>query len=269
MGARFCQYVASAAVAGAVVMSSSSASAWERRELEDALSGATYSRLTQPSAGPLSIAGVAAGTPELGIECDRGEGGRRMLRVDVTFPVAISRETFVTIDYRFDDGPVQSITATMLRPWQQLNFLSHSFGFLQQMLKAERLRMEFEFRRRGSSALNFDLSDRDAAGAFARECYADMDMVPPDVAPRVAEYLLEYDRGGVLALQAALKHLEFYSGETDGGRTPALFLALQRYAVDRKADEVAAGDLEHLTRRTLFHILTDDPRIPADIRKQL
>jgi hypothetical protein len=85
----------------------------------------------------------------------------------------------------------------------------------------------------------------------------------------VAEYLLEESGSSVQALQAALKHLQLYGGEADGRRTPALFLALQRYAVDRRADEVANGEWEHIARRTLFHILSDDSRIPADIRKQL
>ena len=261
--------IAVAALASGMAMSSSATSAWQEYEQKDPLTGAIYSRLSERSVGTFAIAGIAAGTPELGMECDPGDNGRRILRVDVTFPVAISRETFVVIDYQFDDRPLESFTVTVLRPWQRLNFLSHSFEFLQPMLVANRVRMEFEFRRRGSPFLNFDLSDRDTLKTFVRACYADIDMVPPEVAPRVAEYLLEEASGSVQALQAALKHLQLFAGEADGRRTPALFLALQRYAVERQADEVANGEIEHLVRRTLFHILSGDSRIPADIRKQL
>ena len=70
-------------------------------------------------------------------------------------------------------------------------------------------------------------------------------------------------------LQTALKGLGLYQGPADGARSPDLFQALQTYAVAQKADEVALGEWEHLTRRSLASILRHDERIPADIRQKL
>jgi hypothetical protein len=246
----------------------SGARAWEQEEFKDPLSGAPYSRLTIGPIGTFAIAGIAAGSPALALECGPGEGGRPSLQVDITFPTLITRESYVSIDYQFVDHPVHSLVAVLIKPERRLLFQPHSFEFVEQMLAAPRVDLEFLIPRSGSPVLSFDLSDRGPLLAFVKRCYPDIDRVPPEIAPRVAEYLLQNDAGGIKALQTALQDLKFYQGAIDGQRTPALFSALQNYAVARQADEVAMGEWEHLTRRSLASILAHDSQIPADLRQK-
>jgi len=159
--------------------------------------------------------------------------------------------------------------ATLVKPERRLLFQPYSFEFVEQMLASPRVDLEFLIPRSGSPILSFDLSDHDPLFAFVKSCYPDIDKVPPQIAPRVAEYLLQDDAAGIRALQAALLQLKFYQGPIDGLRSTPLFLALQSYAVDRKADEVATGEWEHLTLRSLYSILKHDSQIPADLREKL
>jgi hypothetical protein len=242
---------------------------WERRDFKDPLSGATYSRLTTGPSGTFAIAGVAAGVPELGLECGPGSNGRPSLQVDIsTYPTLITRESYVSIDYQFLGHPPHSLTAILVKPERRLLFQPHSFEFVEQMLAAPRVDMEFLIPRTGSPILSFDFSDRDTLHSFVKACYPDIDKVPPELAPRVAEYLLRDDADGIRAVQTALKDLKFYQGESDGQRSPELFTALQNYAVARQADEVAKDEWQHLERRSLASILRHDNQIPADLRQK-
>ncbi|HUN50686.1 MAG TPA: putative peptidoglycan binding domain-containing protein [Candidatus Sulfotelmatobacter sp.] len=245
------------------------ARAWERQDFKDPLSGNGYARLVTGPIGTFAIAGVAAGAPLLGLECGPGEGGRRSLQVDITFPTLITRESYVSIDYQFAGHKVHGLTAVLIKPERRFLLQPHSFEFVEQMLAAPRVDMEFLIPRSGSPILGFDLSDHGTLHAFVKSCYADIDMVPPELAPGVAEYLLQDDADGVRAVQSALKGLGLYQGAADGARSPDLFRALQNYAVAQKADEVAVGEWEHLTRRSLAGILRHDARIPADVREKL
>lgn len=242
--------------------------AWEQQNFKDPLSGVPYRRLTTAPIGTFAIAGIAAGSPELGLECGPGEGGRPNLQVDITFPTLITQESYVSIDYQFADHPAHSLLAVLVKPERRLLFQPYSFEFVEQMLVAPRVDLEFLIPRSGSPVLSFDLSDRGPLLAFVKSCYADIDKVPPEIAPRVAEFLLQDDADGIKALQIALQDLKFYQGTIDGQRTPALFSAFQSYAVARQADEVAKGEWEHLTRRSLASILAHDSQIPAELRKR-
>ena len=181
--------------------------AWQRQDLKDPFSGNAYSRLTQPAAGNFAVTGIAAGVPQLGLECDVGDNGRRSLSADISFPVAIDRESFVQLQYQFDGNRPVTELGRLLRPWHRLDFTDHSFAFIQPMLTASQVRMQFLLRGRGSPVLSFDLSDHAAVRSFVTACYPDVALVPPHVAPRVAEFLLQEGPAGITGLQTALHDL--------------------------------------------------------------